>query len=438
MRRTLVPWLFTPLVAGALACCAPTRIPAPAPALSAQAPAQVVARVRAVFDSAVAAGGYPGATLGVVLRDGSSFGMAAGWSDTVARQPMRPDHLLLSGSTGKTYVAAVALQLMAEGRLRLDDPISRWLGAEPWFARVDNGEAVTVRHLMTHTSGLVRYEFNPRFVEDLNREPGRTWTPEQRLAYLFDTPAPFRPGAGWEYSDTNYIVLGMIIERITGRPLNDEIRARVLRPLRLAGTVPSDRPRIAGLSQGYAGPRNPFGGRDAMVQNGALVINPQFEWAGGGYATTAHDLARWGKMMYEGRAYPLAWRDSAVQGVEAPGLGQGARYGLGVIIRPTPLGITWGHAGFMPGYLTEVRYWPDLGISVAVQVNSSSGRSPAPVVNAVAAAVAAIGREPDQLARRGAELIPMAGHRASCGGHGGAGGRTKLLRPSKDACPFTF
>lgn len=390
-RRALT---LTLVLAGALPACAPARTVPPAPASSPQAPAQVVARVRAVFDSAVAAGGYPGATLGVVLPDGASFGLAAGWSDTVARVPMRADHLLLSGSTGKTYVAAVALQLMAEGRLRLDDPISRYLGAEPWFPRMNNGQTATVRHLMTHTSGLVRYEFNPRFLEDLAREPGRTWTPEQRLEYLFGTPAPFQAGAGWEYSDTNYIVLGMIIERITGRPLNDEIRARVLRPLRLARTVPSERPRIPGLSQGYAGPENRFGGKDAMVENGALVINPQFEWAGGGYATTAQDLARWGKLMYEGRAYPLAWRDSSVQGVDAPALGQGARYGLGVIIRPTPLGTSWGHSGYMPGYLTDMRYWPDLGIAVAVQVNSSSGRSPTAVVNAVSAVIAELPLEP--------------------------------------------
>jgi D-alanyl-D-alanine carboxypeptidase len=353
----------------------------------------LVARLQAKVDSVHAVGRFPGAVAGFAVADGTSFALAVGQSDTAADRPMRPDDRLLLGSAGKTYFAALALALVDEGRLRLDEPIATYLGREPWFDRLPNARAVTVRMLMSHTSGLVRYELNPRFLADLTARPQRTWTPEERLAYLFDSPAPFAAGEGWDYSDTNYIVLGMILERITGTPAYDEIRRRFLQPLRLESTVPSDRSRITGLAQGYAGPENPFGGADAMLAGDSMVINPQFEWAGGGWAASAGDLARWAKAWYEGRAFSRARVGEAVQGVPAPMLGPQARYGLGVIVQPTPLGTSWGHSGYMPGYRTEMRYWPEQRLAVVWLVNTSAPRtlgSPmGTVVNELAAIVAA-------------------------------------------------
>jgi D-alanyl-D-alanine carboxypeptidase len=354
--------------------------------------AALVARLQGKLDSIHAAATFPGATAAVALPDGRVIELATGRSDTTRRVAMRTADRMLSGSVGKTYVAAVALQLVGEGRLRLDDPIARHLGAEPWFARLPNARDVTVRMLMNHTSGLVRYELNERFLADLSANPDRVWTAAERLSYLLDSRAPFAAGQGWDYSDSNYIVLGDIIERVTGRPLYEEVERRVLRPLALANTVPSDSRRINGLAQGYAGPANPFGGTDAMIApDGRFAINPQFEWAGGGFASTAGDLARWGKALYEGRAFPRALLDTALVAVPAPMLGREAKYGLGVIVRPTPLGITWGHSGYMPGYLTELRYWPEHGIAVALQVNTTAQgamtRGPGAIVHDLAGIV---------------------------------------------------
>ena len=353
--------------------------------------AAIRARVQATLDSIHGAGRFPGATAGIVLADGRSIGLAAGMSDTAARRPMRADDLLLQGSVGKTYVAAVAMQLVKEGKLRLDAPISTYLGREPWFTRLPNAATITVRMLMNHTSGLVRYEFKDEFTRDLTADPDRVWRPEQLVAYILDTPAPFAAGADWDYSDTNYIVLGMIIERVTGSTLNAEIARRVLRPLELRRTVPSDRREIPNLAQGYAGPDNPFGGTDAMIVNGKFAINPQFEWAGGGYASSAEDLARWAKAMYEGRAFERALVDTMVAAAVPAKLGPGVLYGLGVIVRPTgALGASWGHSGFFPGYITEMRYYPEHRIAVAFQVNTSVpravGRGPGAAVEALARA----------------------------------------------------
>jgi D-alanyl-D-alanine carboxypeptidase len=140
--------------------------------------------------------------------------------------------------------------------------------------------------------------------------------------------------------------------------------------------VPSTSRRIPGLVPGYAGPRDPLGLPDEMMVKGELVVNPQFEWAGGGFATSPPDLARWGRELYAGRALSPAARKLMLDAAVPARLGPDAKYGLGVIIRPaTPVGPTWGHSGFFPGYQTELLYVPDPGISLAVQINTSAPRS---------------------------------------------------------------
>ena len=224
---------------------------------------------------------------------------------------------------------------------------------------------------MNHTSGLVRYEFKKEFTDFLTAHPFTVWTPEERLAYLFGEKAPFDAGKGWDYSDTNYIVLGMILEKVTGREFYDEAKRRFIRKFKLTNTIPQDGPELKGVVQGYAGPENPFGGKDAMIENGKFIVNPQLEWTGGGWASTGEDLARWAKLMYEGKAIPAEMLSQMFDGVSAPMLGRETRYGLGVIIRPTRIGITYGHSGFFPGYMTDMMYFPDQKVAIAVQVNTS-------------------------------------------------------------------
>lgn len=347
--------------------------------LLAQAPAkQDVAalqkQLQAKFEELHKAGSFPGGTAGFVLADGTAFSIAVGVSDRTAGTPMKTTDRLLLGSVGKTYVSAVALQMIHEGKFALEDTLDKFFGKEPWFPRLANASGITVRHLMTHTSGIVRYEFNPQFTKDLSANPDKVWTGEDRLAYLFDAKPPFAPGQGWQYSDTNYIVLGMIIERVGKAPYYEQLRKRVLDPHKLRDTVPADKRTVPGLVQGYAGPNNPFGGSDEMIKDGKFAVNPQFEWTGGGLAVTALDLARWGKIVYEGMAFPPEMMPKFLDGVPAR-LGPDAKYGLGVIIQPSPLGVTYGHSGFMPGYQTELAYFPDLKTSIAVQVNSSAPRS---------------------------------------------------------------
>ena len=333
------------------------------------------AALQAKLDEWHKAGSFPGATLGVVLANGESFALAVGYSDRDARTPMKPNDRMLAGSVGKTFAAATALQLIKEGKIGLDDRIEKYLGGEQWFSRLPNAKDITVRQLMNHTSGLVRYEFKEQFTKDLTANPEKVWKPAELVAYLLDEKPPFEAGKGWDYSDTNYIVLGMIIEKVTGRTFYDEANRRVLKPLKLTDTIPQDGPRLKGVVQGYAGPNNPFGGRDEMIVNGKFVINPQFEWTGGGYASTTQDLARWVKMIYEGKAFSPDLLPQVLDGVAAPMLGRETKYGLGAIIRKTQVGTSYGHSGFFPGYMTDMAYFPDQKMAVAVQVNTSIGRS---------------------------------------------------------------
>jgi D-alanyl-D-alanine carboxypeptidase len=327
-------------------------------------------KLQAKLDEWHKAGKFPGATLGVCTADGNCFSLATGYSDTEAKRQMKPSDIMAAGSVGKTFAAAVALQLVKEGKIALDEKIEKYLGRETWFARLPNAKDITVRQLMNHTSGLIRYEFKEQFTRDLTANPDKVWRPEELVAYLLDEKAPFEAGKGWDYSDTNYIVLGMIIERVTGKKFYDEAERRVLKPLKLKNTYPQDRREIRGLIQGYAGKDNPFGGKDQVLENGRFIINPQFEWTGGGMVSNTEDLARWAKAMYEGKAFDAALLTEMLAGVPAR-LGRDTKYGLGVIIRPTPAGLTYGHSGFFPGYMTDMMYFPEQKLALAVQVNTS-------------------------------------------------------------------
>ncbi|MET0397523.1 MAG: serine hydrolase domain-containing protein [Longimicrobiaceae bacterium] len=394
--RFLSASTLLPLVLALLAGCAASRPPAEAVPAAPAGGARIAAiesRVRARMEELRAAGSFPGATVGFVLPDGSAGEVAVGVADVEAETPMRPGDRMLAGSIGKTFAAALAMQLAAEGRLELDAPVSRWLGGEPWFARVPNAGGITVRMLLNHTSGIEEHVENTAFQAAIRADPDRVWEPAELVAYVLGRPALFPAGEGWSYADTNYILLGMVLERITGTPFYAEADRRFVKPLGLAATGPSDRRVLPGLVPGYIVPEfNPFGFAAKTLEGGRFVVNPQFEWTGGGYAATPRDLARWARALYTGRAFPAAWVDTMLVAVPAA-TGPGDRYGLGVQVKQTPLGVSYGHSGWFPGYLSEMMYFPAHGIAVAVQVNTDHGRRlgrPLPrLVSEVAAVVAA-------------------------------------------------
>jgi D-alanyl-D-alanine carboxypeptidase len=370
---------------------------------------EINAAVREAIEPIRAADGFPGVVVGYVLPDGRAASVAVGFADAVAEIPMQVGDRMLSGSIGKTYVSAVTLQLVNEGLIGLDDPLSDWFGDEEWFERIPNANDLTVRHLMTHTSGIPRHIFMDGFIPALIADPDRVWEPEELISYILDVEPHFAAGEGFSYADTNYILVGMIIEKATGNTYYEELQSRILDPFELEETSPSDHADLAGLIPGHLGENDPFGMPPQTIVDGRYAMNPQFEWTGGGLVTTAGDLALWTKALYEQRAFDASLWDQFIDGTPmAPGAP--VSYGLGVMLRPSDFGMTYGHGGMMPGYLSEMEYFIDYELAVALQINAdgSSGtihRAPHDLVGAAAGAILsrlAPARTPAQTKNEGA------------------------------------
>lgn len=366
LQRALVGALTPLVVAVGIATCATPNPP------DRRLQAARSTTLRAILTKFHAESRFPGAVAGAWFRDGSSVRVAVGVADRAAQLPMPEDALLHAGSIGKTFFAALVLQLVGEERIALDDRVSRYLGAEPWYAGIPNGESITIRMLLNHTSGIPGWGRD--FMGSLIQDPGRARQPLEAVKSVAGASPASAPGAGFAYSDVNYQLLQLLAERVTGRSAYAEIRRRLLEPHRLARIKPADRKKIPHLVQGYAGEGN-FMGFDAVMAGDSLILDPAFEGGGGGFVTSAGDLARWMPLFAEGKVFPPALLPEVRRGVPAGQLdvGKDALSGLGVEIVQTPLGPAYGHGGFFPGYLSLVLWYPDAGMSLAIQVNSSAG-----------------------------------------------------------------
>lgn len=361
-RKSLIPVLLT---LSLLAAC--SRPPVPDAAVLDRLAGELQARLDAVRGVS----GFPGATLAVVLADGREIHLASGVSDPERGTPMIPEDIMFSGSTGKTFVAGVAMQLVDEGRLELDLKLADIFGDRGWFERLPNHDGITVRHLLGHTSGLPRYVEKTAFWEDLSVEPDRIWQPVELLAYIFDDPPVHPAGNGWAYSDTNFIVLGMIIEQLTGSTVYSEVERRFITPLGLTRTAPSTSRILPGLVPGCSGDSPMFDFPARPLVDGVYFINPQFEWTGGGFVTNSLDLARWLRELAGGDLLSEAARREMQRPVDEAALqAEGESYGLGLQIWSTPSGPVYGHGGIFPGHQTQVEYSSAHGFCLALQINA--------------------------------------------------------------------
>jgi D-alanyl-D-alanine carboxypeptidase len=329
--------------------------------------------------------GFPGMTAAYVLPDGSTGHVAVGMADVEGRRAMTTASTMLAASVGKTFVGATVLALAEEGRLTLDDRVADWLGDRVWFERLPNHDAITLRHLLNHTSGLSNHVESARFAGYMAEE----WSalndpkPEELIAYALDQPPLFAPGDGWSYSDTGYLLLGLVVERASGRTYYQELNSRFLTPLRLENTVPSNRRELPELATGYTEADNPFGlPTRTTTRFGIMAWHPGIEWTGGGLASTPLDLVRWARALFEGEALAGTYLDEMLAFVPLDEVGR-AGYGLGVAVRRDDvLGTNVGHGGWIPGYCTSLRYYTDHGVGIALQINTDVGMmegSPTPV-----------------------------------------------------------
>ncbi|MEP7380527.1 MAG: serine hydrolase domain-containing protein [Gemmatimonadota bacterium] len=277
---------------------------------------------------------------------------------------LRPDDKFLAGSVGKTFFAALALREASAGRLDLDQAVAMHLDA----TGIPALQWITPRMLLTHRSGIGEYD--GVFMESLVREPSRVRVIADWLDVLRRTP-PLRADTGKvRYSDVNFVLVAMLLDATVPEGAYAGITRDFLRPLHLDGTIPSVTPHLAGLVPGYDGTRSLFG-RDAMMRGDSLVYNPQFEWGGGGFASTPSDLARWMAAFRLGGAFPdTLWPIVVARPAGVPDTSQ--RWsGLGIDVNHGALGATFEHSGYMPGYVSWMRWYESLGASIALQANAS-------------------------------------------------------------------
>ena len=321
---------------------------------------------------------FPGATAAIALPDGTVISVATGLADVEAGREMTAETRMLAASIGKTFVGVIVLALEYEGVLAQGDLLADHLGKRSWFANLPNAQTITLRHLLRHQSGLPDHPNMPEFQATFGASVAKgapALTPEELLGFISGHEPLFKAGAGWAYSDTGYILLGLVIEETTGEVYYDVVQARLLDPLGLTGTIPSDGPDLADLAVGYTPSNNPFGLPERTADaEGRLAWDPAVEWAGGGFASTSRDLARWGHLLFGGKAMPTAYLSRLLDGVPVAPESPDVRYGAGTAIYArTPRGPVYGHGGWIPGYVSSLRHYADHGVTVAFQINSDVG-----------------------------------------------------------------
>ncbi|MGW4769653.1 serine hydrolase domain-containing protein [Nocardia sp. NPDC004278] len=268
------------------------------------------------------------------------------------------------GSVTKTFVATVVLQLVDEQILALDAPIDRVLPD-----LVSGGESITVGQLLNHTSGLYDYMKGPGM--STNRWRGearfRHYAPAELLAAAFAHPSYFPPGTDFRYSNTNYIVLGALVEKVTGMPYADAVRQRILDPLGLHDTsFPGDDPTISAPAVAARGSSGPGATVDVTEQN------PSLDWAAGEMISTTRDLSTFFGALMSGRLLSATMLERMEQTVP---MGLGFHYGLGLQRFDLPCGVQlWGHGGELLGYLTYVFVGPENRV-MTMMLASASGDS---------------------------------------------------------------
>jgi len=294
---------------------------------------------------AVVATGVAGAAA-VALGPDGRVEEAAGFADLATREVLTVDHRFRIGSVTKIFVAALVLQLVAEGLLDLD-------GDAAPFA-----EGITIRQLLNHTSGLDDFIGDiVAFFEPYRRDPAHRWElgPGDELRLVMEKPRLFAPGEGWAYHGSNYIVLRLIVEEKTGMTLRDALRQRILAPLGLERTDLVEGPLRGDCARGYLPPDNPvLPGGPGPVD--VTELDVPFHGAGGGVVSTAGEIAKMLRALLGGELLPDRLRKEMLRAVESD-WNETDRYGLGIgeitaVMgrQRSPCGAAWGHIGFSAGY----------------------------------------------------------------------------------------
>ncbi|WP_254773669.1 serine hydrolase [Microbacterium sp. cf046] len=398
MRETLKPRIFAAAalaLAITMTACTAGAEPGPieSPTAGSRAPRLPLdgAALIASFDRLAKTMMVPGAAMLIRTPDGdisAAYGTTAlGGSVPVSLE----DHIRV-GSTTKTWTATVILQLVQEGRIALDDPVSKYRPDVP------NGDDITIEQLLNMRSGLFSYTETYQLLHDMDVDPQSVWDPEQLLALGAGLPPYFEPGAGFHYSNTNYVLLGLIAEQLERKPLREIFQERLIAPL---GLTETSFPAIddASLPTPYASgymytdnvrtittfrlPADLLAQAEAgtLLPNDQTDANPSWAWAAGAGISTIGDLAVLIEAIVGGGLLDSDLQEQRLQNVVPPEPGSPSAYGWGIIRAPSGF---YEHGGLINGYNTYSGYDPLNEVTVVVWTNLSTAANGAPPAATIA------------------------------------------------------
>ena len=266
--------------------------------------------------------------------------LAVGRARLNPERPLHTGDQARVGSITKTVMAVIALQLKREGKLAFDDTIESWLPG-----LVPGGSAITLHMLLNHTSGIFNYTDDPDFFAAALADPYRRWSHRELIDFGVANPPVFPPGTSWSYSNTGYILLGLVLQKASGQSISELVQRRVTRPLHLSNTYFANSAPFRGpYAHGYAPP-----GLFGSGYTDTSRWTPTWAWAAGALVSNTTDLATFYQALLSGRLLPPALlREMTTTVNPFPGAG----YGLGILTIDTPCGTIWGHTGGIPGYVT--------------------------------------------------------------------------------------
>jgi len=350
------------LVAGAAGAAA---VLVATPALAASPPGEPVAGLQHALDEIVAAGA-PGASV-LVRTSHGTIRLSSGAGNLAPLTPMRVDDRSRISGVTKSFTATVVLQLVRERRLGLDDRLGRWLPG-----LITNGDTITVRQLLNHTSGIFDYAQDPSVLTPyVQGDLTHVLDPAEAVRVAAGHGPLFAPGKGFAYSNTNYVLLALIVEKVTGRPIGAELTDRIFRPLGLRHTSYPRSSDIAGAhSHGYLQ-------IDPGTRFDVTPWSPTFYGAAGGIVSNPDDVARFYRALLTGSLLDRAGLRAmktidpvATGGVPDAGI-LGGGWGLGLLREELPCGVAWGHDSEIPGYMDAAWSSADATRQVVVVVNSN-------------------------------------------------------------------
>ncbi|WP_367041925.1 serine hydrolase domain-containing protein [Streptomyces sp. Je 1-332] len=318
----------------------------------------------------------PGVTVQVKDRRGA-WDSAAGIGDVQRQTPRGAHDHYRIGSISKTFLSTVLLQLVAEGELSLDDTVGRWL---PGVVEGNghDGDRITVRRLLNHTSGIYDVLTDPGaqdtvFTEKFLAHRYDTWTPEQHVAIAMSHKPDFKPGKDWNYSNTNYILAGMIIEKVTGETYADEIRRRIIEPLELSGTsVPPS--TEFGLPEPSSRAYMKLSKAPDARAHDVTELNPSMMGASGGMISNSADLNVFNTALLRGKLLPKKQLAEMKKTVPQEEGNDDEGYGLGLVSRTTKCGeVVWGNGGDVHGSTTMMLASENGRHALAANFNSMEG-----------------------------------------------------------------